>query len=229
MVNWAVVADESGVMLVDAGYPGDRERVLDSLHRLGYQAGDVRAILLTHAHIDHLGSGIWFAREHGTPVFCHADEVGHAKREYHQSASVLDVVLRSWRPRTAVWGLRLLGSGGLIRTGIPTTQPLTAALAATLPGQPMEIFTPGHTSGHCSYLIDGVLVSGDALVTGHTMLRHHGPQLLPTVFNHRWQQCIRSLDALALLETEILAPGHGDVWRGPIRVAAQEAIARARR
>jgi glyoxylase-like metal-dependent hydrolase (beta-lactamase superfamily II) len=79
-VNWTLVADDTGVMLIDAGYPGDREDVLASLRKLGYDAGDVRAILLTHAHIDHLGSAIWFAGEHGTPVYCHADEVGHAKR-----------------------------------------------------------------------------------------------------------------------------------------------------
>ncbi|WP_423797301.1 MBL fold metallo-hydrolase, partial [Mycobacterium tuberculosis] len=56
--------------------------MLASLNKLGYTPGDVRAIVLTHAHIDHLGSAIWFAREHSTPVYCHAEEVGHAKREY---------------------------------------------------------------------------------------------------------------------------------------------------
>ncbi|MDT5407787.1 MAG: hypothetical protein QOG14_7, partial [Mycobacterium sp.] len=61
-VNWTLVADDSGVMLIDAGYPGDRDDVLASLRQLGYQAEDVRAILLTHAHIDHLGSAIWFAK-----------------------------------------------------------------------------------------------------------------------------------------------------------------------
>ncbi|MGF2952952.1 MBL fold metallo-hydrolase, partial [Mycobacterium sp. THU-M116] len=58
-VNWTLVADGTGVMMIDAGYPGDRADVLASLRQLGYHAGDVRAILLTHAHIDHLGSAIW--------------------------------------------------------------------------------------------------------------------------------------------------------------------------
>lgn len=228
-VNWVLVADNTGVMLIDAGYPGDREAVLASLGALGYRPGDVRAILLTHAHIDHLGTAIWLANEYGTPVYCHADEVGHARREYRENASILDVVLRSWRPRTAVWGIHVLRSGGLIRSGIPTAQPLTAEAAATLPGQPMAIFTPGHTSGHCSYLVDRVLASGDALITGHPMSRHRGPQLLPRVFNHHQQDTFRSLDALALLETEMLAPGHGDLWRGPIREATDAALNRASR
>jgi glyoxylase-like metal-dependent hydrolase (beta-lactamase superfamily II) len=227
-VNWTLVAHDTGVMLIDAGYPGDREDVLTSLRKLGYDAADVRAILLTHAHIDHLGSAIWFASEHGTPVYCHADEVGHAKREYLQQASVFDVALRIWRPRWAAWGLHVLRSGGLIRDGIPTTRPLTTETAAALPGHPMAIATPGHTSGHCSYVVDGVLASGDALITGHPLLRRSGPQLLPAVFSHSQQNCLRSLNALALLDTEVLLPGHGEVWRGPIREATEQALALAR-
>jgi glyoxylase-like metal-dependent hydrolase (beta-lactamase superfamily II) len=223
-VNWALIADDAGVMLVDAGYPGDREHVVDSLRKLGFDAPDVRAILLTHAHIDHLGSAIWFANEYDTPVYCHAEEVGHTKREYLEQASVVDVALRLWRPRWAVWGVHLVRKGGLIRDGIPTAQALTSDAAAGLPGHPIPIFTPGHTGGHCSYLIDGVLISGDALVTGHPLIAHPGPQLLPAVFSHSQQGCIRSLEALALLETEILLPGHGDLWRGPIRVATDKAL-----
>ncbi|KZS71242.1 MBL fold metallo-hydrolase [Mycobacterium kansasii] len=226
-VNWVLVTDDTGVMLIDAGYPGDREEVLGSLRLLGYQPGDVRAILLTHAHIDHLGTAIWFAREHHTPVYCHADEVGHAKREYLEQVSILDVALRIWRPRWAVWTAHVVRNGGLLRDGIPTTRPLTAEVAAGLPGHPMAIFTPGHTNGHCSYLVDGVLASGDALITGHPLLRRGGPQLLPAVFSYSQQNCIRSLSALALLETEILAPGHGELWRGPIRAATDEALKRA--
>ncbi|NKE13266.1 MBL fold metallo-hydrolase, partial [Mycobacterium tuberculosis] len=39
------------MLLIDAGYPGDRAEVLASLNKLGYTPGDVRAIVLTHAHI----------------------------------------------------------------------------------------------------------------------------------------------------------------------------------
>jgi glyoxylase-like metal-dependent hydrolase (beta-lactamase superfamily II) len=227
-VNWLLVADDSGVMLVDAGYPGDRADVLASLRQLGYEPEDLRAILLTHAHIDHLGSAIWFAKTHGTPVYCHADEVGHAKREYLEQASPLDIALHVWKPRWALWTAHVVRNGGLIREGIPTTQPLTAEVAAELPGQPMAIPTPGHTGGHCSYLIDGILASGDALVTGHPLLSRSGPQLLPALFSHDQDGCIRSLAALALLDTDVLVPGHGDVWKGSIRDATDQATALAR-
>jgi glyoxylase-like metal-dependent hydrolase (beta-lactamase superfamily II) len=223
-VNWVVVTSEDGAMLFDAGYPGDRDDVVASLSELGFGITDIRAVVLTHAHIDHLGSAIWLAKTHGTQVYCHADEVGHAKREYLEQASPVDVLTNIWRPGWAPWAVHVVRKGGTNREGIPTAQPLTAEAAAALPGHPMPIPTPGHTGGHCSFIVDGVLISGDALVTAHSVSRRKGPQLLPSVFNHDEAGCRRSLGALALLETDVLLPGHGPVWRGPIRDAVDEAL-----
>jgi glyoxylase-like metal-dependent hydrolase (beta-lactamase superfamily II) len=229
LVNWTVVIDGDGVLLIDAGFPGQRAEMLASLRQLGYDGPDVHAILLTHAHIDHFGTAIWFAAQHGTPVYCHADEVGHAKRRYLEQASPIRVAMHAWQPRWLRWSVEISRKGAFVRAGIPTVQALTAEIAATLPGGPIAIPTPGHTSGHCSYLVDGVLISGDALVTGHPTATRRGPQLLHRVFNHNEEDCVRSLRALALLETDILVPGHGEVWRGPIRELAGQAIPRRAR
>lgn len=223
LVNWTLVTDDSGVMLIDAGYPGQRDDVLASLKSLGYGPADVRAILLTHAHIDHLGTAIWFAATHGTPVYCHADEVAHAKREYLEQVSPAALLVHLWKPRWLRWSMEAARKGGLVRDGIPGTRALTDDVAATLPGRPVALPTPGHTGGHCSYLVDGVLVAGDALVTGHPLLRVGGPQLLPSIANHDQAGCVRSLSILAEAGTEVLLPGHGDVWVGPIAEAARRA------
>ncbi|WP_326548311.1 MBL fold metallo-hydrolase [Mycolicibacterium sp. ND9-15] len=223
LVNWTLVTDGAGVMLIDAGFPGDRDDVLASLGRLGFGLDDLRAILLTHAHIDHFGSAIWFAKTHGTPVYCHGAEVGHAKREYLEQASPVDIAKHIWRPSYLTWSAAITRKGAMLGDGIPTAQPLTDDIATELPGKPMAIPTPGHTSGHCSFLVDGVLVSGDALVTGHPLSTRGGPQLLPGLFNHDQDGCVRSLGALGLLDTEVLLPGHGPLWRGSIREAAEAA------
>jgi glyoxylase-like metal-dependent hydrolase (beta-lactamase superfamily II) len=227
-VNWLLVADDTGVMLIDAGYPGDRDDVLASLGALGHDAADVTAVLLTHAHVDHLGAATWLAKTHHTPVYCHADEVGHAKREYLEQASPLAVAAHLWQPRWAKWSLHVVLNGGLRREGVPTAQPLTAQAAAALPGHPSPVATPGHTGGHCSYLVDGVLASGDALITGHPLLPRGGPQLLPSLFSYDQRACVASLEVLGALDTELLAPGHGELWRGPIGDATEQAAERAR-
>ncbi len=223
LVNWTLVTDGDRVMLIDAGYPGHREDVLASLRELGFSASDVCAILLTHAHIDHFGSAIWFAKEQATPVYCHPDEVGHAKREYLEQVSPADLATRIWRPSWFMWSVALVGKGGLVRDGIPGAQALTEQVAADLPGRPTAIPSPGHTGGHCSFIVDNVLVSGDALITGHPLATRHGPQLLPRMFNHDQARTVRSLAALGMLDTDVLLPGHGPVWRGPIRDAVDAA------
>ena len=223
LVNWTLVADDAGVLLIDAGLPGHRDDVVDSVRRLGFGVDHIRAILLTHAHVDHFGSAIWFAETHGVPVYAHADEVGHAKRDYLEQVSPLAIARHAWQPRWLKWSLAISGKGGTHRGGIPTAQALTDEVAATLPGTPRAVPTPGHTGGHCSYLVDGVLVSGDALVTGHPLLTDIRPQLLPDLFNHDQRRCVGSLAALASLQTDVLLPGHGPLWRGPIGEAAQAA------
>ena len=223
LVNWTLVSDDSGVMLIDAGFPGSRDDVLTSLRELGFTPGDVRAILLTHAHIDHLGSAIWFARVHQTPVYCHPGEVRHAKREYLEQVSPKALATQAWRPRWLAWSVEVALKGGLVRDGIPGAGALSPGVTERLPGRPVPIPTPGHTSGHCSYLVDGVLVAGDALVTGHPLLRRPGPQLLPSMFNHSDPDCKRSLEVLGAAGTDTLIPGHGDVWIGPIGEAVRQA------
>ena len=223
VVNWTLVADGDGVMLIDAGFPGQRDDVLATIAALGFGVADVRAILLTHAHIDHFGTAIWFADEHGIPVYCHATEVGHSKREYLEQASPVGVAMHAWQPKWLKWSVSIMRMGGLSHAGIPATRALTEDVAATLPGAPTSVPTPGHTRGHCSYVVDGVLISGDALITGHPVAPRRGPQLLPSLFNHDEQSCLRSLEALAMLDTEVLLPGHGPVWRGPIRDAVNQA------
>jgi glyoxylase-like metal-dependent hydrolase (beta-lactamase superfamily II) len=125
------------------------------------------------------------------------------------------------------WSVAISRKGAFTHDGIATAQALTDEVAAALPGAPRAIPSPGHTGGHCSFVVDGVLVSGDALVTGHPVATRSGPQLLHKVFNHDQQGCVRSLSALAMLDTEVLVPGHGQVWRGSIREATEKARAQA--
>ncbi|OCB53083.1 MBL fold metallo-hydrolase [Mycobacterium vulneris] len=224
LVNWTLVTDGARVMLIDAGFPGQREDVIGSVRQLGFTIDDIAAVLLTHAHIDHFGTAIWLAKTHGTPVFCHETELGHAKREYLEQAAPADVVRNIWQPRWLRWAATITAKGGMNHDGIPTAQALTDSV--DLPGNPTAVPTPGHTGGHCSFIVDGVLVSGDALVTGHPLVAKGGPQLLPALFNHDEARCLSSLKTLAAVEAEVMLPGHGPMWRGSIAEAASAAAAR---
>lgn len=218
-VNWALVSDGSGVVVVDAGYPGDTAAVLKSVREIGHGLGDVAAVLVTHAHLDHIGAVPELVERVGMPVYTGANEVPHAKREYLQQISAVQVARQLGSLRGARWVADTARAvAGHLGTSVPTAQAAEPGVLAALPGGLTAVSTPGHTDGHTAYFMasEGVLFSGDALVTGHPLLRGTGPQLLPDVFNHNKSGTRASLRNLAIEEAHILVPGHGEPMRGDL-------------
>ena len=52
--NWYIIEAQDGLTIVDAGVPGSWRSLLDALGQLGRPIGDVRALVLTHGHFDHV-------------------------------------------------------------------------------------------------------------------------------------------------------------------------------
>ncbi|MEU9456951.1 MBL fold metallo-hydrolase [Streptomyces sp. NPDC048277] len=228
--NWVILKDGDAVTLVDTGYPGDREGLLGSLAQVGSSPEAVAAVLITHAHNDHLGSAEYLRDTHGTPVYLHEAEVPHARRDFLQQVAVGDVLKNAWRPGVVPWLVHVLRVGGTEQH--PVTSPEAFPVAdgpLDLPGRPVPVHTPGHTDGHTVYHLPeaGVVISGDALVSGHRTSRVKGPQLLPDMFHHERARAVASLGLIEALDADALLPGHGPLHRGPVRAAAQQARERA--
>lgn len=221
LVNWILAEEDGQVTLVDAGYPGDAARVRESLDRIGRTLDDVAAVLVTHAHVDHIGGIEWCGL--AAPVYAGADEVPHARREFLQQAGEIDVLLRAWNPRVLLWSLRILAVGATQDVAVPEVTACATGTPLDLPGRPVAVPTPGHTSGHMAYHFAGVgaVATGDALVTGHPVTGVRRPHLLPGFFTHDGTQASRSLDELATLDADILLPGHGPAWTGAMREAVE--------
>lgn len=227
--NWVILTEGDAVTLVDTGYPGDREQVLASLAQVGSSPEAVAAVLVTHAHNDHLGSAEYLRSTYGTPVYLHDAELAHARREFLHQVSVGTVLKNGWRPGVLPWAVNAIRSGGTAKVPVTAPEAFPSKGALDLPGRPVPVPTPGHTDGHAAFHLpdSGVLISGDALVTGHPTSRVEGPQLLPDMFHHERARAVASLDILAGLEGELLLPGHGPAHRGPVREAALQAKERA--
>ncbi|MER7803976.1 MBL fold metallo-hydrolase [Streptomyces parvulus] len=227
--NWVILADGDAVTLVDTGYPGDRRQLLDSLAAVGSSPEAVAAVLITHAHNDHLGSAEYLRTAHGTPVLLHEAEVPHARRDFLQQVSVGTILRNAWRPGVLPWTVHVLRSGGTEQHPVAAPAPFPAPGALDLPGRPVPVHTPGHTDGHCVFHLPGagVVISGDALVSGHAISRIDGPQLLPDLFHHDRARAVDSLDVIAGMDGDLLLPGHGPLHRGPVKDAAERARERA--
>jgi glyoxylase-like metal-dependent hydrolase (beta-lactamase superfamily II) len=227
--NWVILTEGDAVTLVDTGYPGDREQLLDSLSQVGGSPEAVTAVLITHAHNDHLGSAEHLRAAYGTPVLLHEAEVPHARRDFLHQVTVGGVLGNGWRPGVLPWALHAIRSGGTEHVPVSTPEAFPKPGPLDVPGRPVPVHTPGHTDGHVAFHLPdaGVLISGDALVSGHPTARIKGPQLLPDMFHHERARAVASLDVLAELEGDLMLPGHGPAHRGPVREAALQAKERA--
>jgi glyoxylase-like metal-dependent hydrolase (beta-lactamase superfamily II) len=224
-VGWVLLIEGDGVTLVDTGYPGDRDRVLASLERIGRSPADVEAVVLTHAHPDHIGSAEHFRSERSTPVWTHEAEAAHARGERIEQVSASAVLRLAWRRDVRRWlrDAARLKVTRAERLGEVTT---FAEHVLDVPGHPVAVHTPGHTSGHCVLHLPhlGVLLAGDALMTEHALVSTPGPQLLPDFFHHDPEEARASLQRLVALEAEVVIPGHGSVFRGSPADAVEAAL-----
>jgi glyoxylase-like metal-dependent hydrolase (beta-lactamase superfamily II) len=227
--NWVIITEGNEITLVDTGYPGDHEQLLASLEAVGGAPEAVSAVLITHAHNDHLGSAEFLRCTYGTPIYLHPAEVPHARREFLHQVTIGQVLKNSWRPGVLPWSVHALRSGGTAHVPVAVPEPFPAEGALDLPGRPVPVHTPGHTDGHAAFHLPdtGVLISGDALVSGHPTSRVKGPQLLPDMFHHDRSRAVASLDVLAALDGDLMLPGHGPAHRGPVGEAALQAKERA--
>ncbi len=95
-VNWYILADGSDLTLVDAGMTKSWPSLLSALATLGRSQEDVKALVLTHAHFDHVGIAEQIRSEWKVPVYVHA----------------LDAPSRSTRSRTIMKRVSCAMRGG---------------------------------------------------------------------------------------------------------------------
>ncbi|WP_082682016.1 MBL fold metallo-hydrolase [Kocuria rhizophila] len=211
--NWVVVGTRKSWLLVDGGYPGDGDRVMASARAAGIR-GFPEAVLLTHAHVDHVGAARRLAA-HGVPVWCAAAELGNGTGE---TLSQIDpetaYAKAAASPLWGAWVHHAVEAGGLDSQRLRPTQlrPFAARAGEVLdlPGHPVVIPSTGHTPGHTSFRVGPVLVGGDAVVTAHPTSPVTGrAQLLDAAFQDDCEATTQAARRLCKAQAEVLAPGHG--------------------
>jgi Metallo-beta-lactamase superfamily len=144
LVNCYLVRESDGLTLIDTGLPGSADGILAAARGLG---APIRRILLTHAHIDHVGS-----------VDDLTAKLGPSNVELAASARSLPLLQQP--PDKA---LEPGEPAGKIKGGLPgiKTRPTRLVAEGELYGSLRSIATPGHIPGHLSFLDerDGTLSS----------------------------------------------------------------------
>lgn len=215
IVSSYLVEDGGEVVLVDAGAPADWTTLPAALAVMGRSLDDVRAVLLTHAHEDHIGFAEQ-ARQAGIAVHVHEADAALARGEDKNVRSMVG----PYRPGPLIGFLLYYIRRGLLR--VPRIREVRAfGDGATLdvPGAPQVIHVPGHTLGSAALHFAGhdALFSGDAINTYAVTSGRTGPQLSP--FNRDRAEALESLRRIEDLPATHLLPGHGATWHQGVKAA----------
>ena len=223
--NFYVIEAEDGLTVVDAGVRSSWASLHALLRSIRRAPGDIAAVVLTHAHFDHVGFAARAHRELGVPVHLHENDAPLARHPWRYDFERLPLLYFATQPRA----LPIVGSFLRTRAFFPPPVRETVRLeegTLAVPGRPVVLHTPGHTLGHCSlHLPDrDVLIAGDALVMLDPYTARTGPRLVARAATADVGRNLRSLDALAGTGATHVLTGHGEPWRQGIEAA----VARAR-
>ncbi len=201
--------------LVDTGMRGYAAAIARTARQY-FTAERPSGIVLTHGHFDHIGGLPGLADRWGVPVYAHPLEMPYITGRSSDQPPDPTVGGGAWSLLSPLFPRRPIDLGS------------RAALLpedGSVPGLPgwRWIHTPGHTAGHVSLFRDAdrTLISGDAVVTtrqesfSHVMRQRAQVWRPPAYFTGDWTAAARSVSALAELEPEVLATGHGPAMRGP--------------
>ena len=81
LVNAFLIRSGHDCILVDAGIPGSERKIARVLARHGLTFGDIRLIIVTHAHTDHAGSAARLRQLSGAPILAHKDDADFYSRK----------------------------------------------------------------------------------------------------------------------------------------------------
>jgi glyoxylase-like metal-dependent hydrolase (beta-lactamase superfamily II) len=228
IVNWYLLEEGGRVTIVDCGCPAYRRQLEGALREIGRTIEDVEAIVLTHAHIDHVGFSQVLQDERATPVYAHQQELPQATtgKPPKTEGSFITAMLRHRTARRVI--AHIVRNGGARPPKVARVTTFADGDSLDVPGHPSAIHTPGHSPGHCVLHVpgEGAVFMGDALCGWNTVTGEPGPILPPREFSNSMAQARDSLERIATLDAQTLFFGHGDPWTGGAAAAVAEARAR---
>jgi glyoxylase-like metal-dependent hydrolase (beta-lactamase superfamily II) len=196
-----LVDENRETVLLDTGLVGEPWFVRRRLRSLGLGSRDVRAIMLTHGHLDHAGNVAWAKAWTGAPVYAHPLEQAHLNGTYPYAG------INRWCGRLERAGRRVFG------TGAPAGIDVPLADGQMLPfwGGLRVVHLPGHTLGHCGFYSakHDLLFSGD-LFASYFFNVHLPPQIL----NSAPHLIPVSLEKARRLNPRLIVPQHYDLLDG---------------
>ena len=196
-VNAFLVEAPDGCTLIDSGLPGSAQKILDAIGTVGKQQKDIRHIVLTHAHPDHIGSFAALKKATGADIYMHPLDApiatsGTGFRPLKPAPGLLTGIMFRLFIRFVPVEAASIDHYVEDRHQLPVACGLTA------------IHVPGHCAGQLAFLWSqhgGVLFAADACSNMMGLGWSLGYE--------DFEEGKRSLRKLAALDFQIACFGHG--------------------
>jgi len=194
--NCYLIHAETGYILIDTGIKNRRKQLESAIVDAGCQPGDLKLIILTHGHIDHVGNAAYLRDKYGAKIAMHRGDVNMVT-----GAGMFADAPQSLMIKLVGFFMNLTGLGDF-ETFTPdilledNQSLLEYGLDATV------IHTPGHSKGSISILTaSGNLFSGDIF---------NGSVESVTTLVDDQKALTSSVEHLKTLNAESFYPGHGE-------------------
>ncbi|MGE6310396.1 MBL fold metallo-hydrolase [Bacillus cereus] len=190
--------DDEMAVLIDTGFPGQIEDIRVEMGKVGVSFDKLKAVILTHQDIDHIGSLPELLQNCGSNITVYAHELD---KPYIEGELPLLKDAQVQNPPkgkvddTLIDGQELSYCGGIL-----------------------IIHTPGHTPGHISLYLrqSKTLIAGDSMYSVNGMLGGiHAPTTLDV------QEAQQSLKKYLNLDIESVVCYHGGLSKGEINEQIQ--------
>jgi glyoxylase-like metal-dependent hydrolase (beta-lactamase superfamily II) len=218
MINSYLVEEAGQVTIIDAGISGLYRDLPRELAAMGRSISDVRALVLTHGHSDHIGFAERLRTDRRVPVSVHEADAAMARGEVPNPAKGYGSTKLG--PLARFMWFSLL-HGGLRTRHLHEVSTFGDGATLDVPGSPRVILTPGHTPGSAVLHLASrnTLIVGDAFATYAVTTGARGPGIAP--FTADKAQALESLARIEDVSAELALPGHGDPWTGGVAEAVR--------
>jgi len=175
------------LVLIDAGAGRSSSQIVRNIEMLGFNPAAISNLMLTHCHIDHIGSAPFFKKQYGTKILIHELDAGAVETGDSRKTAA------NWYgtifPPTAV-DQKLKGEHETLKFSQEELHCL---------------HTPGHTPGSISLYLDR---AGKRVLFGQDI---HGP--FHKDFNSDIEAWKKSMQVLLALNADILCEGHFGIFQ----------------
>jgi glyoxylase-like metal-dependent hydrolase (beta-lactamase superfamily II) len=182
---YLIAAD--GLVMIDSGFGANPEALVDNIRDAGCDPADLKAVVLTHCHMDHIRGAAWFREHYGAPIIMHELDAKVVERGDNRLTAAFCFEVH-FEP-LSVDG-KLTGEEGSLDVG---------------GGEIRWLHTPGHSAGSIAIYMDS---GGSRILFGQDI----GAPLL-TDFECDPAAWFVSMEKLLALEADVLCDGHSGVYQ----------------